>query len=181
MGHDVFATGVDVYESRRNYYPAGPDRRIRRVFVTLKTGPYISDIRERCSLPQGIVYGVSDDERAGPVGRFLQCTHCIHCLEWPLPERPEHRLEEEYSGDAAFRGFARVCRPAWRDCGFQEELLAAVGDDRELAVVIYHQLGKDALKWLDRRVPALGGAKPRNCLRASQTQKRLKECLLRMR
>lgn len=89
-------------------------------------------------------------------------------------------LEEHYCGDAHFRSFARICRPAWRECGFQKELLAAVGGDRDLAVVIWRQLGDDALAWLDQRIPALSGAKPRTCLHDADKQKRLKECLLRM-
>jgi hypothetical protein len=89
-------------------------------------------------------------------------------------------LEDDYSGDAHFRSFARACRPYWRECRFQEELVAAVGGDLDLAVVIYHQVGDEALKWLDRRVPALSGAKPRNCLLTLERQRRLKECLLRM-
>jgi hypothetical protein len=90
------------------------------------------------------------------------------------------RQEDEYSGDAAFSSFAKLCKKGWRDCGFQSELLAAVGGDQELAMVIYFHLAKEALRWLDRRVPALSGAKPRNCLKDSRRRRRLKECLLRM-
>jgi hypothetical protein len=89
-------------------------------------------------------------------------------------------LEDYYIGDAAFRSFARLCKRHWRDCGFQDELLEAVGNDRELAMVIYFHLADYALKWLDRRVPALSGAKPRNCLKDARKRRRLKECLLRM-
>jgi hypothetical protein len=89
-------------------------------------------------------------------------------------------LKDAEDWDAAFRSFARACRPWWGDCGFQQQLLAAVSEDRELAVVIWHQVGDDALKWLDRRIPALRGAKPRNCLHDPERLQRLKICLLSM-
>ena len=85
MGHSVFATGLDRRESLLNHDPAGPDRLIRRVHVRLKTGPSIKDLRQRRSVPPGVVYGVNRDERAGPPGRSLQCTQCLHFLDWPLP------------------------------------------------------------------------------------------------
>ncbi len=57
LGHDVYATRFDRGESHRNDDPAGPDRPIRRVEVALKTGPSITEIRERCSLRQVEIRG----------------------------------------------------------------------------------------------------------------------------
>jgi hypothetical protein len=94
--------------------------------------------------------------------------------------RKPKRLEDFYCGDAAFRSFARACRADWRDCDFQKELLEAVGGDRDLAVVMYRQLDDQALKWLDRRVPALSGRKPRTCLQTARGRRGVKECLMRM-
>jgi hypothetical protein len=95
-------------------------------------------------------------------------------------KRKRARLEDYYCGDAAFRSFANACRPAWQHCGFQQELLEAVGGDLELAVVMYRQLDADALKWLGRRIPALSGRTPRTCLKTARGREGVKECLIRM-
>jgi hypothetical protein len=182
MGHDVYATEIGPRARHRGANRAGLDRPTRRVEVALKTGPSIAEIRERCSLPGGVVHGSNRDGRSGPRGHFLGCRHCGHSLSWPLPgERRRRRLlEDAYSGDAWWREFAEVCRPEWRHCRFQKELLEAVGGDRDLAAVMYRQLDVGALKWLDQRIPALSGRKPRTCLRTAGGRKGVKECLMRM-
>lgn len=88
-------------------------------------------------------------------------------------------LEDYYSGDGAFNAMARMFESSWVEDEFTTELLASVGGDRRLAVVIYGTLLSDSVDWLSRPVPALGGVTPASCLRTHRGKVRVKECLMR--
>lgn len=62
----------------------------------------------------------------------------------------------------------------WEAWEGREAFVAEVGD-RELAFRFFLLGGRDAPRWLDERVPALGGAKPRNLLRTAAGRRRLRE------
>ncbi|MDR0434664.1 MAG: MbcA/ParS/Xre antitoxin family protein [Gracilibacteraceae bacterium] len=38
-------------------------------------------------------------------------------------------------------------------------------------------LGQSSLEWLDKKIPALNGGSPKNCLKTEEGLSKLKECL----
>lgn len=62
--------------------------------------------------------------------------------------------------DPRWKKFAEVCRAEFRSCSFQAELIAECGGNEDIAWATYFHLRQDALAWLHRRVPSLGGSEP---------------------
>jgi hypothetical protein len=60
-----------------------------------------------------------------------------------------------------------------------DELLRMVNNDAQLAGLIYYHLSDDWKAWMDSLIPALGGRKPKNCLKSKAGIKRLKSVLMR--
>jgi hypothetical protein len=89
-------------------------------------------------------------------------------------------LEHYYLGAEAFHRFAAACADEWADCPHQAALLAAVGGDCDLAIVLNFHFGNRYQEYLDNRVPDLDGLTPRACLTSDWGLKRLKSCLHRM-
>lgn len=89
-------------------------------------------------------------------------------------------LENYYPGDDAWHRFAILFVDEWATCQFQNELLSALDDDKEIAMVIYGSVFEHALQWIDEPVPALNNLTPRECMKTEAGRKRLKTMLTRM-
>jgi hypothetical protein len=89
-------------------------------------------------------------------------------------------LDKHYPGDRAWEAFAQATCPEWVSCGVQEELVATLAGDRALASAVHWRLQGSALDWLDKPIPALQGARPRDCLTTTQGILALRTLLMRM-
>lgn len=89
-------------------------------------------------------------------------------------------LEQYFSGEEQWREFARLFEAEWARCDFKDELLSAVGGDREIAMVVYGSVLYRPLEWVDKSIPALSGSTPRECSKTEDGRKRLKEMLMRL-
>ena len=89
-------------------------------------------------------------------------------------------LEQFYSGDAAWKNLADLCRGRSASYDRTADLVRLLGGDEELADVVYFRLGGQAVERLDEKVPALSGLTVRECLANPATVRRLREMLLRM-
>ena len=80
-----------------------------------------------------------------------------------------------------WEAFANCGIDEWKSCEFQDELLKVINYDTDLAMVIYHFIGKNFDEWLRRKdIPDLGGLSPLECLNTEWGTKRLRMLLMRM-
>jgi len=56
--------------------------------------------------------------------------------------------------------FAKLREQKFNECTFKEQLLSLCGGDEMLAAVVYYQTQENALRWMNKSVPALGGQTP---------------------
>ena len=89
-------------------------------------------------------------------------------------------LENYYPGDANWHRFAILFVDEWSTCQFQNELLLAVDNDKEIAMVVYASVWQSALEWIDEPVPALGNITPGECMKTDNGRRRLRTMLMRM-
>ncbi len=89
-------------------------------------------------------------------------------------------LDRHYSGDKAWKDFLQVAHAEWETCNVQEEHLAALSGDQELASEVNWRLQASAISWLDTPVPALQGTRPKDCITTARGVLALREILLRM-
>ena len=89
-------------------------------------------------------------------------------------------LESYYPGDDDWHRFAILFVDEWSTCQFQNELLLAVNNDKEIAAVIYGSVWQNSLQWIDEPMPALNNRTPRQCIETEDGRKRLKTMLMRM-
>lgn len=89
-------------------------------------------------------------------------------------------LENYYPGDASWQKFAALFADEWSTCQFQNNLLSALNNDKEIAMVVYGSVWQNAPTWIDEPVPALNILTPRECMKTEEGQKRLKTMLMRM-
>ena len=94
-----------------------------------------------------------------------------------MANQPE--LEDFYSGDAAWRKFARLFEGQLARYPFAEELKRLLGGDEELANVVAGAVGDSALRWVTQDIPALSGLSPVECVASATLLNRLREMLLR--
>lgn len=80
--------------------------------------------------------------------------------------------------ESSWDAFAQLCEPRFNDCEFKSELLSQCGEDQKLAAVIYYQTQSNALKWMNKSIPALGNKTPSKSI-LSQPEK-LKSMLMSM-
>lgn len=74
-----------------------------------------------------------------------------------------------------WNAFASSGKSEWESCTFKEELLDAVNNDLNLAMVIYHFVGEKYHSWMDRKdIPDLGGLSPKECIESEYGIKRLR-------
>ena len=90
------------------------------------------------------------------------------------------QLENYYSGDADWKEFSSLFDEQWISSDFQNSLLLKLDNKTDLAKVIYHHFLESSLKWINRKVPALNGLTPLECIQNEDTEMRLRECLMRM-
>lgn len=89
-------------------------------------------------------------------------------------------LENYYPGDDSWHRFAMLFADEWANCLFKDELLSALNDNEDIAMVIYASVRQNALQWIDESVPALNSITPRECMKTEDGRKRLKTMLTRM-
>jgi uncharacterized protein (DUF2384 family) len=90
------------------------------------------------------------------------------------------QLEDYYDGDESWLENVAWARQYWTGSDLQNQLLAKVNNDVDLAVMIYAKIGDDCLEWLETRIPALSSRKPINCLATPKHMRRLREALMRI-
>lgn len=74
-----------------------------------------------------------------------------------------------------WNAFASSGKDEWENCAFREELLSAVNQDLNLAMVINHFVGEKYPSWMDRKdIPDLGGLSPKECIQTKYGIKRLR-------
>ncbi|SHO59245.1 antitoxin Xre/MbcA/ParS toxin-binding domain-containing protein [Vibrio quintilis] len=61
----------------------------------------------------------------------------------------------------------------------EHRVLEKIVGDKKIAAVIKFHLGSDSQNWLDRRVDALDGLTPRECLSTESGKVKLQEVLMR--
>lgn len=79
---------------------------------------------------------------------------------------------------SAWNNFAKLCEAKFVECTFKDQLLPLCGNDPKLAAVIYYQTQQNALKWMSKRVPALGNQTPLKSVLTQPTK--LKSVLISM-
>jgi hypothetical protein len=90
-------------------------------------------------------------------------------------------LENFYTGDTNWNSLVQMAKDDYlNDVNKNFDFLQNLNQNLDLAVVIYSKLGKYGFKWIENKVPALGGLTPQECLKSENLIIRLKECLLRM-
>ena len=62
--------------------------------------------------------------------------------------------------ESSWVAFAQLCEPKFSECEFKNELLTLCGEDQKLAAVIFYQTQSNALKWMNKSIPALGNRTP---------------------
>ncbi|MFA4870746.1 MAG: hypothetical protein WC623_21295 [Pedobacter sp.] len=68
----------------------------------------------------------------------------------------------------------------WTNSESQKLLEQTLKNHTDIAKVMYARLGEESLQWIHRKVPALDGLSPLECLETPELIKRLKEGLSRM-
>ena len=89
-------------------------------------------------------------------------------------------LERFYSGDEAWADFANVFKGELNQCKFRDDLVKIMGDDEQLAEVVYASVGDISMTWVCESIPALSGLSPVQCIQSPRTIQRLREMLMRM-
>ena len=89
-------------------------------------------------------------------------------------------LERYYPGNEKWQKFAELFVDEWSTCKFQNELVSALDNNQEIAMVIYGSVQQNAMQWIDKSIPALNKATPRQCMEIEDGRKRLKTMLMRM-
>lgn len=89
-------------------------------------------------------------------------------------------LEQYFKGEENWKVFFSCFENEWISSDFQNELLLKVGNQLDIAMVIYYHVQENSLKWICKKIPALDNLTPLECLKTEKTTKRLKECLMRM-
>lgn len=74
----------------------------------------------------------------------------------------EH-LIAEYPGDERWNAFVESCGVGWDQYDGKTALMSKLQDE-DIAVVLNHILGNNALDWLQSQVPALNGMTPLDVL-----------------
>ena len=84
----------------------------------------------------------------------------------------------DYVGDSAWGEYAECFLADWDDCPFQRDLLAAVGGDRNVAIVMWRHFQGQALDALNKPWPVLGDRTPNDCMHSDLGVKRLRQALI---
>lgn len=89
-------------------------------------------------------------------------------------------LAKYYPGDLAWERLVSVRAEVWPGCNFKEELIDKLDGHQDLAIAIYALVGDRAIIWIDRKIPALDGISPKECLASARGILHLKSGLMRM-
>ena len=90
-------------------------------------------------------------------------------------------LEKYFDGEQSWLEFSELFDEIWENSQFQNELLVLLNGQIDLAKVIYYYNQKNSIDWLNKKVPALDGLSPMECISDETLTKRLKVCLMRMK
>jgi len=80
--------------------------------------------------------------------------------------------------ESSWNNFAKLCEAKFSECTFKNELLSQCNGDESLAAVIYYQTQLNALKWMNKSIPALGNKTPIKSVMTQPTK--LKSILMSM-
>ena len=86
--------------------------------------------------------------------------------------------DRSFNVDDSLKKLARNYDDEWESCEFKEDLLKAMNNHLDIAIVIYGTLLDDSMSWVSRSVPALSGLTPIQCMSTPSGIKRLKQILL---
>lgn len=91
----------------------------------------------------------------------------------------KYELEQFYKGDDYWKDYVEFYSKIWNTCNHKELLLSILGNDLNLAQVVYGILKDESLNWINNNVPALDNLKPAECINDENLKKRLKVVLTR--
>jgi len=80
--------------------------------------------------------------------------------------------------DDSFKNLARTYDSEWETCTFKQDLLEAVNNNLDIAIVIYGTLLDASMSWVSSSVPALDDLSPIQCMNSSSGTQKLKQILL---
>lgn len=89
-------------------------------------------------------------------------------------------LEHFYSGDEAWTNFVRAFEPEWTAYPYQDDLVAELGGQVDIAKVVAAEFGDGALEAIYSPVPALASLSMAQCVLMTNFVLRLREMLMRM-
>ncbi|TJZ62948.1 hypothetical protein FAZ15_01200 [Sphingobacterium olei] len=94
-----------------------------------------------------------------------------------------NRLEQYFdsNGSKAWDTLVKLAtETSWTNSESQKILEQILNNHTDIAKVLYARLGEESINWIYRKVPALDGMSPLECLETPELIKRLKEGLSRM-
>lgn len=77
-----------------------------------------------------------------------------------------------------FKNLARTYDNEWESCDFKQDLLEAVNNHLDIAIVIYGTLLDASMSWVSSSVPALDDLSPIQCMNSPTGIQKLKRVLL---
>jgi len=80
--------------------------------------------------------------------------------------------------DDRFKNLARTYDTEWESCTFKQDLLDAVNNNLDIAIIIYGTLLDASMSWVSSSVPALDDLSPIQCMNSSSGIQKLKQVLL---
>ena len=86
--------------------------------------------------------------------------------------------DTSFNVDDSLKKLARNYDDEWESCEFKQDLLEAMKNHLDIAIVIYGTLLEASMSWISSSVPALGGLTPIQCLSTPSGIERLKQTLL---
>ncbi len=91
----------------------------------------------------------------------------------------KYELEQFYKGDDDWKDYVEFYSKIWNTCNYKDLLLSELGNDLNLAQVVYGILEDESLVWINCNIPALDNLKPVECIDDENLKKRLKVVLTR--
>lgn len=85
----------------------------------------------------------------------------------------------EETDNENWRKFVKVCAENWTNSSEQINLLEKVKGNKDIAIVLNYQLGKEAIEWIEKQIPILDYLSPMECLEKENLKTRLRMALWR--
>jgi hypothetical protein len=86
--------------------------------------------------------------------------------------------DTNYNDDDSFKNLARTYDSEWETCKVKQDLLEAVNNNLDIAIVIYGTLLDASISWVSSSVPALADLSPIQCMNSVNGIRKLKQVLL---